>query len=391
MTVAPPDIEHDAIAIESGPGQRLHDARRAASLSVADVAAQLHLDATTIEALERDDYAKLPAPAFVRGYLRSYARLVNLAPEPVVAAYSSRGFEPPALVADISSGSQGQSESTDLPWRLMTYLIAGVVVTLVVMWWRSNMGDPFSVIDDVIGIGEPVSAERTPAADTSLAYQVPAAPATAPATAAAPAGDAPAAPATGTVSGAAAPASPPTFQSAPAFQSVVVASGSQPGKAAGADGPAPAAEAVPAASGQGTVQPPQPTVTASASTQTTSSPEVPAAATTAPSGSAPAPAAGTPEPTAPASAAAPGELRLAFTHDSWLEVYDARGERLFFGMARAGRDMNLRGTPPLRVLLGYARDIRVEYNGRLLDYAAFVNRGIARFIVTADGIRGEPG
>ena len=93
------------------------------------------------------------------------------------------------------------------------------------------------------------------------------------------------------------------------------------------------------------------------------------------------------------SAAAPvvaGKLQLVFKHDSWVEVYDRTGARLYFGMARAGREMDLGGELPLKVLLGYARDIRVEYNGQLLDYAPFVNRGIARFVIGADGISAEP-
>ena len=83
-----------------GPGPRLRTARERMDLSLDDVAERLHLHAATIEALETNAYALLPAPTFVRGYLRGYARLVGLAPEPVVDEFDSQGLKPPALVAE---------------------------------------------------------------------------------------------------------------------------------------------------------------------------------------------------------------------------------------------------------------------------------------------------
>jgi len=74
-------------------------ARLAAGLSVGDVARQLKLSVSQVEALESGDYAQLPGTVFVRGFLRNYARLLKLdpapllqntvAPEPVVVAVSS--------------------------------------------------------------------------------------------------------------------------------------------------------------------------------------------------------------------------------------------------------------------------------------------------------------
>lgn len=43
--------------------------------------------------------------------------------------------------------------------------------------------------------------------------------------------------------------------------------------------------------------------------------------------------------------------------------------------------LSLSGTPPFRVILGYARDAQVEYNGALFDHAPFTSRDIARFTV----------
>jgi cytoskeleton protein RodZ len=45
-------------------------------------------------------------------------------------------------------------------------------------------------------------------------------------------------------------------------------------------------------------------------------------------------------------------LELAFSGECWLEIYDARGVRLFFGFGHAGTTQNLSGVPPFRFVLG---------------------------------------
>lgn len=62
----------------AGIGQRLRDAREAAGMSVADVALALRYSARQVELLESGDYAALPGNTVVRGFTRSYARLVGL-------------------------------------------------------------------------------------------------------------------------------------------------------------------------------------------------------------------------------------------------------------------------------------------------------------------------
>ena len=57
-------------------GGRLCAARLAAGLEPADVGARLHMPVHIGQALETGDWQRLGAPVFVRGQLRSYARLV---------------------------------------------------------------------------------------------------------------------------------------------------------------------------------------------------------------------------------------------------------------------------------------------------------------------------
>jgi cytoskeleton protein RodZ len=59
-------------------GARLKQAREAAGLSVEEVSARLKMPVRVIRTLESDDWAPLGAPVFVRGQVRSYARLLNV-------------------------------------------------------------------------------------------------------------------------------------------------------------------------------------------------------------------------------------------------------------------------------------------------------------------------
>ena len=134
--------------IERGPGARLREAREAANTTVDKVAAALLLDSDTIRALEADAFDRLPAPTFVRGYLRGYARIVGLPAGPILELYDSRGFEPPPLAMGVSESSQAHTSDTAV--RLVTYAVAVVLVVLVALWWRSQEGGGFGIAGDLL-------------------------------------------------------------------------------------------------------------------------------------------------------------------------------------------------------------------------------------------------
>ena len=70
----------------SSVGAALRAAREAAGLSADAVAQQLKLHPRQVRAIEEDDYGRLPGRTFVRGFVRNYARLVNLDADAIVAA-----------------------------------------------------------------------------------------------------------------------------------------------------------------------------------------------------------------------------------------------------------------------------------------------------------------
>lgn len=68
----------------SGPGMMLAQARGELGLTLDQVAEQMKVSVSYLQALEQDSYESLPGATFVRGYLRNYARLLQLDEEAVV-------------------------------------------------------------------------------------------------------------------------------------------------------------------------------------------------------------------------------------------------------------------------------------------------------------------
>jgi cytoskeletal protein RodZ len=75
-------------AAPEGFGPALRQARERAGLSLADIARLTRIREAYLAALECEDLAALPPPIYARGYLRAYARLVGLDPDPLVAAFN---------------------------------------------------------------------------------------------------------------------------------------------------------------------------------------------------------------------------------------------------------------------------------------------------------------
>lgn len=86
----------DAESPETGVGRILQDARERQGLSRQDAADGLNLSLGIIEALENDRYDLLPPRTFVKGYLRSYARLIHVPEADVLTAFEKQQPEPAA-------------------------------------------------------------------------------------------------------------------------------------------------------------------------------------------------------------------------------------------------------------------------------------------------------
>jgi cytoskeleton protein RodZ len=82
-----------------GCGQLLLQARKAAGMGLADAAGQLKIPARVLEAIEQENWQQLGAPVFLRGQVRSYARLLKVDVEPYLQQAASRGVQVAELVS----------------------------------------------------------------------------------------------------------------------------------------------------------------------------------------------------------------------------------------------------------------------------------------------------
>jgi hypothetical protein len=77
---------------------------------------------------------------------------------------------------------------------------------------------------------------------------------------------------------------------------------------------------------------------------------------------------------------------LHYTADSWTEVYDATGARLFYDVGSANTVKTLSGTPPLRVVLGNGSGVSVDFNGHSESIARTLHAdGSAQFSIDGAG------
>lgn len=83
----------EAARIALSPGAKLASARNSLGWTVEQVASQLKLATRQILAIEADDYASLPEPAIVRGFVRAYAKLVKLDADTLVALITTYAAE----------------------------------------------------------------------------------------------------------------------------------------------------------------------------------------------------------------------------------------------------------------------------------------------------------
>jgi len=95
-----PGVPEGGMTPPSSFGARLVAARESAGLSVGDMAARLRLHVNQVRALESEDLARLPEAAYVRGFVRSYARSLGIDPAPLVDDFNSKLAPPAHSVVD---------------------------------------------------------------------------------------------------------------------------------------------------------------------------------------------------------------------------------------------------------------------------------------------------
>ena len=135
ISVTEPSSEN-AFSPAASAGTILLEERRRQGMSLGDVSRQLKLSVRQIEAIERDDFAWLGGAVFVHGFLRNYAKLLHLEPEPLIrrvdAVLKPLGTAGVSPHARASVSRSGPSEKSG---RLILMIGALLVVAGGLVFW----------------------------------------------------------------------------------------------------------------------------------------------------------------------------------------------------------------------------------------------------------------
>ena len=123
---------------EAGPGAWLAAAREQAGLSLMQAADQLHLDVSTVKALEAGRFEVLGAAVYARGHLRRYAELLGLPPQEVEKSFLQ--LHPARSTPDLRHGAGllRKSDAAARALRPRTAALGALVLVIigVVLWAR---------------------------------------------------------------------------------------------------------------------------------------------------------------------------------------------------------------------------------------------------------------
>jgi cytoskeleton protein RodZ len=119
------------------PGQVLRLQREELKLSIEEIAKRIHLDVRVIESIENDSQEGMPSAIYIRGYLRSYAKIVGADADKIIKLYNADSPPPPPeILPEVKPPSQ--VSSNDKPVKAFTYLITLGLVLLLLIWYQSN-------------------------------------------------------------------------------------------------------------------------------------------------------------------------------------------------------------------------------------------------------------
>lgn len=144
-----------------GCGERLRQAREAAGWSVEQVAAQLRMPVQVVAALEAEQWQRLGAPVFVRGQLRSYARLLKVDVEELLEQAAIAPVEPPRLVSH--AHTPRLRRLVESLGRRAVYVV--ITAVLAVPAWFVFQGKPAGAPPSAVALDVvPASGELSPSA-----------------------------------------------------------------------------------------------------------------------------------------------------------------------------------------------------------------------------------
>lgn len=134
-------------------GSILSEARRQKGVDVAQVEQDINIEKIYIEALENDEYQKIPAEAYIVGFLRNYSEYLGLNPDDIVRQYKNLKIEDTDVPQEILLPKKKMGTGTKVfIFILLVILIVGLVylsLTFLLSHGSNNSGDE-TIVENVL-------------------------------------------------------------------------------------------------------------------------------------------------------------------------------------------------------------------------------------------------
>lgn len=136
MSVDEP-LELESPAAVKRPSDLLSEARQRLGLSQKDIADKLYLTTSFIKYIDAGEFSSLPKPAFIKGYLRTYARVVDLSGDEIVALYDAelQIAEPIPEIRGVTEEDVGTASITGPVLQTGLIGLGGFALVVAVVWW----------------------------------------------------------------------------------------------------------------------------------------------------------------------------------------------------------------------------------------------------------------
>lgn len=207
MTGTPDSFDEAPLSSNGqGPGRLVRQARETRGLSIEDLAAQIKLARNTLDAIERDDFAQLNEPVYVRGYYRKLSKVLPVTEAELLSAYeriAGNRTPPPPSKLILAGGPELGSGRGLSPRIAVAIIVLGVLIGALAFWGKNRSTQPeapevtpaavdpaaTAVVEPVAATPEPVApptaevpaATNTPAVEPTTPPVAPAEPPAAPA------------------------------------------------------------------------------------------------------------------------------------------------------------------------------------------------------------------
>ncbi len=151
-------------------GDTLRERRTTLGLTLGQAEEATRIRYKMLKALEEGDYGALPDPGYVRGYISSYARLLELDPAALMAMYKAEtgaGRYHKIDLPQIEEAVARTGEQHAVPLRIAITVVVVIAVIALAIWGFMRLTRP-----DEVPPPEPVAPAETSATTTETAAPV---------------------------------------------------------------------------------------------------------------------------------------------------------------------------------------------------------------------------